>query len=296
MSEMKALSLRIAASATVARQGIEGDLDALLFEIGAYHLNALDDGIERGQPLLSVNDGEFGRSLVVFDANALQPGLHSRFPKQKEPRRVPAIERIEEIADIDVGPHKRALQLRQSDLAEVYILDKCDQRIVACGEQRQACPPRSLRYRLRSLGAAHHTRLIAKLSEVDCYVAALSPRPTVLRMWRTGSGARQAASKFLLGHAAASRGHTLVGRMEADVQAQTPKRSKGTHGKSFGYARVSSSEHDLTVQREALAGAGVHVIFEEKASGTNATAARSFKRCLLYWAAETRSSSLAWIG
>lgn len=40
-------------------------------------------------------------------------------------------------------------------------------------------------------------------------------------------------------------------------------------GKLLGYARVSTSDQDLTVQREALAGAGVSVIFEEKASGTN---------------------------
>ena len=39
-------------------------------------------------------------------------------------------------------------------------------------------------------------------------------------------------------------------------------------GKLFGYARVSSSDQDLSVQREALARVGVHVIFEEKASGT----------------------------
>jgi DNA invertase Pin-like site-specific DNA recombinase len=52
------------------------------------------------------------------------------------------------------------------------------------------------------------------------------------------------------------------------VKTQTPKRSTGVHGKFFGYARVSSSEQDLTIQREALVGAGVHVIFEEKASGT----------------------------
>lgn len=39
-------------------------------------------------------------------------------------------------------------------------------------------------------------------------------------------------------------------------------------GKLLGYARVSTTDQDLTVQREALARAGVSVIFEEKASGT----------------------------
>src|SRR5262252_6761868 len=41
-------------------------------------------------------------------------------------------------------------------------------------------------------------------------------------------------------------------------------------GKLLGYARVSSVDQDLTLQREALRKAGVHaaLIFEEKASGT----------------------------
>src|SRR6476660_2269952 len=39
-------------------------------------------------------------------------------------------------------------------------------------------------------------------------------------------------------------------------------------GKLLGYARVSTSDQDLTLQREALARAGVSIVFEEKASGT----------------------------
>jgi DNA invertase Pin-like site-specific DNA recombinase len=39
-------------------------------------------------------------------------------------------------------------------------------------------------------------------------------------------------------------------------------------GKLFGYARVSSVDQDLTVQREALRKVGVQAIFEEKISGT----------------------------
>jgi DNA invertase Pin-like site-specific DNA recombinase len=41
-----------------------------------------------------------------------------------------------------------------------------------------------------------------------------------------------------------------------------------TEGKLLGYARVSTADQDLTVQRQALAGAGVATVFEEKASGT----------------------------
>jgi len=39
-------------------------------------------------------------------------------------------------------------------------------------------------------------------------------------------------------------------------------------GKLLGYARVSSVDQDLTVQREVLRNAGAQVIFEEKVSGT----------------------------
>jgi DNA invertase Pin-like site-specific DNA recombinase len=39
-------------------------------------------------------------------------------------------------------------------------------------------------------------------------------------------------------------------------------------GKLFGYARVSTTDQDLALQREALERAGVNTIFEEKASGT----------------------------
>jgi DNA invertase Pin-like site-specific DNA recombinase len=42
----------------------------------------------------------------------------------------------------------------------------------------------------------------------------------------------------------------------------------GGRGKLFGYARVSTTDQDLSVQREALHDAGVGTIFEEKASGT----------------------------
>lgn len=39
----------------------------------------------------------------------------------------------------------------------------------------------------------------------------------------------------------------------------------------YGYARVSSSGQDLTIQRDALAAAGCSIIREEKKSGTSAT-------------------------
>ncbi|KMW58436.1 putative DNA invertase [Candidatus Rhodobacter oscarellae] len=38
---------------------------------------------------------------------------------------------------------------------------------------------------------------------------------------------------------------------------------------TYGYARVSTTDQDLTIQREALLGAGCEVIREEKVSGTS---------------------------
>ena len=55
------------------------------------------------------------------------------------------------------------------------------------------------------------------------------------------------------------------------MQAKATKKSAETPRapeKLIGYARVSTTDQDLTVQREALRRAGVGVIFEEQASGT----------------------------
>jgi DNA invertase Pin-like site-specific DNA recombinase len=54
--------------------------------------------------------------------------------------------------------------------------------------------------------------------------------------------------------------------MKLGQEKTTPAARK--RGKLFGYARVSTTDQDLALQREALEGAGVNTVFEEKASGT----------------------------
>jgi DNA invertase Pin-like site-specific DNA recombinase len=56
--------------------------------------------------------------------------------------------------------------------------------------------------------------------------------------------------------------------MATKAGQQKPESTARKFGKLFGYARVSTMDQDLALQREALKLAGVRVVFEEKASGT----------------------------
>jgi hypothetical protein len=59
-------------------------------------------------------------------------------------------------------------------------------------------------------------------------------------------------------------------------------------GKLLGYARVSTTDQDLALQREALEGAG--------RAAQSATAEPSFRRSSRFWVKVMPLSSRAWIG
>ena len=64
-------------------------------------------------------------------------------------------------------------------------------------------------------------------------------------------------------------GHSWVkGAMQAKAVRTVAADGAHRSGKLIGYARVSTTDQDLKVQRETLKRGGVDVIFEEKASGT----------------------------
>jgi DNA invertase Pin-like site-specific DNA recombinase len=52
------------------------------------------------------------------------------------------------------------------------------------------------------------------------------------------------------------------------TKRKTAAAPENGRNKLLGYARVSTTDQDLTVQRQALAASGVATVFEEKASGT----------------------------
>ena len=60
----------------------------------------------------------------------------------------------------------------------------------------------------------------------------------------------------------------------------------------YGYARVSTTDQDLTVQKEALKNAGCEIIRSEKVSGTSVNGRDELKTLLEFLRDQATSSSL----
>jgi hypothetical protein len=94
---------------------IEGDLNLLRRVVLAHDRDALDDRIEGGQTLLTINNYARRSELLVIRADLPSTGLPG-FPKEQIADRIPAIHRVEKLADFDVFPDERALDIRETDL------------------------------------------------------------------------------------------------------------------------------------------------------------------------------------
>src|SRR5690606_6400926 len=86
---------------------------------------ALEDGIQRREPLLSVHDEQRRRRLLYVDADGVRLLVGRSLPEEEEPGGVARVQRVEEISHLSAIPHEGPLELWQPDLPR---LDLTDQR------------------------------------------------------------------------------------------------------------------------------------------------------------------------
>jgi len=126
MSGRNSGSFSIAASVTskVSSAGRNATRIRFSFErLGQYRLPR-EDGIKRGETLLAVDDEELGHLLVVAAANLSGADVDTGLPEHERSDGVTPVQRVEEIACLGRRPHEWPLDVRQSDVAMLDVLDQ----------------------------------------------------------------------------------------------------------------------------------------------------------------------------
>ena len=80
--------------------------------------------------MLSVNDYSVRRELFVISPNFSSPRIDAGFPKEKVSDWITAIHRIEKVANLNVLPNERALNVWQADLTAADCIDQRTKRVI----------------------------------------------------------------------------------------------------------------------------------------------------------------------
>ena len=117
MSGMNSGSVSMAASVTsnVSSAGRKRDADALLLEGLREDRLPGEHGVERGQPLLAIDDQELRRPCRSLAADLSGAHLGAGLPEHQGADRVSAVHRVEEIPRLRRRPDERPLDVGQRD-------------------------------------------------------------------------------------------------------------------------------------------------------------------------------------
>ena len=109
----------------------EGDSNAFVLERLREYRAAGQHGEERSQPLLTIHDQQLCHLVAVAPAHLTGADLCAGLPEHERPDRVPAVHRVEEVADLRGGPDKRSLDVGKGDVPVLDVFDQVSQRVTS---------------------------------------------------------------------------------------------------------------------------------------------------------------------